>query len=253
MNDNAFRITSYNIHKGFNTGNRRFLLDQIRHAIRVVDADMVFLQEVVGNNLHYHADEHPSATSQFEYLADEIWPHFAYGKNAIYEHGHHGNAILSKHPFVDWHNTDITCSRFSQRGILLGKTEAGLYSLCTHFGLLAFERERQLQALLKLTSEHIPADAPLVLAGDFNDWRLRVHRRLKGAGFREVISDLRGKPARTYPAALPVLPMDRIYYRNLELVDAEVLSGAPWHRLSDHCALSAVFAPLSGRQAQKMN
>ncbi len=38
--------------------------------------------------------------SQFAFLADEIWPHFAYGKNAIYSAGHHGNAILSKHPIL---------------------------------------------------------------------------------------------------------------------------------------------------------
>lgn len=240
-----FRITSYNIHKGFNTGNRRFLLDQIRHAIRVVDADMVFLQEVVGNNIHYHAEQSATATSQFEYLADECWPHYAYGKNAIYEHGHHGNAILSKHPFVDWHNTDISYHPFSRRGILLGRTDSGLYTLCTHFGLLAFERGRQLKLLLKLIDEHIPPNAPMVLAGDFNDWRLYLHRRLKKKGFNEVMCDLRGSPARTYPAAMPVLPMDRIYYRNMQLLDAEVLSGAPWHRLSDHCALTAVFAPFS--------
>ncbi len=44
------KVLSYNVHKGFCASNRRFLLDEIRDNIRQVDADLVFLQEVVGEN-----------------------------------------------------------------------------------------------------------------------------------------------------------------------------------------------------------
>ncbi len=241
MSRQQLRIATYNIHKGFNSGNREFLLHEIRHAIRSLDADMMLLQEVVGHQLSY-AGHHCDTSSQFEFLADQLWPHHAYGKNAIIEAGHHGNAILSKHPFQHWQNTDISHHAFSQRGVLLGQTAMGIYVINTHFGLLAMERKRQLRQLLALIDLQVPHDAPLAIAGDFNDWNRQLDKRFKAAGFREALSDSCGKPARTFPAVLPLFKMDRIYYRNLELVEAHALSGKPWRQLSDHCALSAVFS-----------
>ena len=120
------RLCSYNIHKGICAANSRAILPQLRHSIRTVNADMMFLQEVVGEKqladlrskkVSGAAVEYP----QFEFLADEVWPHYAYGRNALYQTGHHSNAILSKYPFDEWDNTDVSHWRFSQRGILMGK------------------------------------------------------------------------------------------------------------------------------------
>ena len=236
---NAFRVCSYNIHKGFSPSNRRFLLDDIRHAIRAVDADLCFLQEVRGEDLH--PDEHRH-TNQFEYLADSVWPHSAYGHNAIYTKGHHGNAILSKYPFRRVDNFDVSKWFFSQRGILLGHTETDLYLVCVHMGLLAQERKDQTDALIQLIEKHVPPDAALIIAGDFNDMRLVSDKALKPAlSLKEVTSTVFGRTARTFPSSMPLLPMDRIYYRNLDCIEAKVLKGKPWNRLSDHCALTATF------------
>lgn len=236
------RVLSYNIHKGFSFGNTRYLLEEIRHSIRLVNADLVFLQEVVGENQRHHRRINNWAPQQFEYLADEIWPHYAYGKNALYSHGHHGNAILSQHPFESFHNVDVSLIPTSQRGILMGKTTSGIHLICLHFGLLEFERRQQVQQLYQQIEHSIPADAPLIMAGDFNDWRYQSHRTLmSGLKLKEAFCEKFGKPARTHPARLPLFAMDRIYYRNLELVDAEVLRGNPWNKLSDHCALYAEF------------
>lgn len=234
------RICSYNIHKGFSTSNRRFLLDDIRHAIRTVDSDFVFLQEVMGES---HRKRSTHLQNQFEFLADSIWHHKAYGQNAIYDKGHHGNAILSKYPFIEHKNIDVSQWSMSQRGLLLGRTEIGVYLLCAHFGLLAFEREAQLKTLVKLVKKEVPAQAPLIIAGDFNDWNLDIHKKITTQlKVQEACSMAFGKPAKTFPSKFPLLPMDRIYYRNIELVDADVLSGKPWSKLSDHCALAAIFS-----------
>jgi len=236
------RVLSYNIHKGFSFGNTRYLLEEIRHSIRLVKADLVFLQEVVGENQRHHRRVRNWAPQQFEYLADEIWPHYAYGKNALYSHGHHGNAILSQHPFESFHNADVSLLPTSQRGILMGKTTTGIHLACLHFGLLEFERRQQTQRLVQEIEGYVPTDAPLILAGDFNDWRKKSHLVLTSQlKLKEIFCEKTGKPARTFPARFPLLSMDRIYYRNLELVDAELLSGHPWHELSDHCALYAEF------------
>ena len=237
----TLRVCTYNIHKGFCSMNRRFILEQLREAIRSVDADLVFLQEVIGERIDAQPLVNGSRTSQFEFLADEVWPHHAYGKNAVYQKGHHGNAVLSKWPLIHWDNHDVSHWWFSQRGILLGQLENGVYAVCVHFGLLAEERRRQLRQLLHIIAEKIPADAPVMIAGDFNDWRLHLDSRLRHAGFREALSGHSGKPAKTFPARLPLFRMDRIYFRNMALQESTVLEGGAWQRLSDHRALFASF------------
>jgi endonuclease/exonuclease/phosphatase family metal-dependent hydrolase len=239
MSKQTLRICSYNIHKGFSTSNRNFLLQDIRHAIRTINSDFVFLQEVMGQS-HRKGSKH--LDNQFEYLADSIWHHHAYGKNAIYDSGHHGNAILSKHPFIEQKNHNVSLWQFSQRGILMGKTDIGVYLVCVHLGLLTIERDAQVQSLIDMINNEIPSDAPLIIAGDFNDWNLKVDVHVKQAlQVKDAYSTLFNKPAKTFPSKWPLLPMDRIYFRHLHLVDAEVLSGKPWNKLSDHCALAAIF------------
>ena len=47
------------------------------------------------------------------------------------------------------------------------------------------------------------------------------------------------RPARTFPAALPVLRLDRIYTRLARSVTPVVLPNRPWSHLSDHKPLLA--------------
>ena len=149
---------------------------------------------------------------------------------------------MSKHPIVDWENHDLSRWKFSQRGALYGQLDNGIKLLCVHLGLLGRERRHQIRRLRDVIHQVAEPDEPLILAGDFNDWRLvcdRYFRRYQG--FSEVMRTLNGRVARTFPAVMPIMRMDRIYYRNLELLDGAVLSGWPWRRLSDHAALMAVF------------
>ncbi len=238
----TLRVFSYNIHKGFSPGNARYLLKEIRHAIRLVNADLLFLQEVIGENRKHQSRLTNWQDRQFEYLADEIWHHKAYGKNAIYQHGHHGNAILSKHPFNHWKNFDISRWWFSQRGVLHGRLSNGLNVYCVHMGLFSLERQHQAELLVELIDSTAKPGEPLIIAGDMNDWRAKIHRYLQERlAVKEIHQQLNGKPARTFPAALPLLRMDRIYYRGLELLDASTLVEDHWRGLSDHCALYCEF------------
>ena len=96
MKKKGLRVLTYNIHKGFNMSNRRFILHQIREALIAADADLLFLQEMQGRHQRHEkkVKDWPDQ-SQLEFIAEGVWPFFAYGKNAIYNAGHHGNAILS--------------------------------------------------------------------------------------------------------------------------------------------------------------
>jgi endonuclease/exonuclease/phosphatase family metal-dependent hydrolase len=241
MPTNAFRILSLNIHKGFALGPKRLVLSKIRECLRDSGASIVFLQEVVGaNDKHQKSLRAWPSESQLEYLADTVWHHHAYGKNAIYQHGHHGNAILSELPFVRWDNIDASISSFSQRGFLHGTIAGNMHLICVHLGL--FERERSIQVahLIEYINNTVPAHEALILAGDFNDWRLTAHKRLKSAlQLREVHECANGRIARTYPAFLPMLSMDRIYVRGLEINHCESTAGSHWRDFSDHKALIA--------------
>jgi endonuclease/exonuclease/phosphatase family metal-dependent hydrolase len=248
MPDTSIKVLTYNIHKGFSMGNLRFILHDIRDSLRRIDADVVFLQEIHGerNISRKRFDDWPN-NSQFEFLADEVWPHHAYGKNAIYKSGHHGNAILSKYPFIEWENIDVSFMRSASRSLLHGTIQipassTKIHIICIHLGLFGRERARQLSTLVKRISSHVPIDEPLIIAGDFNDWRGRADHHLHHElGVKEVFKNTHGSYARTFPAWLPMLSMDRIYFRGLEITGCRHLHGQPWRRLSDHTPLLAEF------------
>lgn len=236
-----FKILTLNIHKGFSAGNRRFTLERIRENLRQTGSNLVFLQEVIGENAR-HRDtvvDWPES-SQFEYLADSVWEHYAYGKNAIYQHGHHGNAILSELPFSEFSNVDISTMRFSHRGILHGVLENGVHLLCVHLGLFERERGEQTRRLLHHIKTKIPESAPLILAGDFNDWRRKSHRVIqRQCGLIEASETIRQRLPATYPAMLPLLAVDRIYLRGFRVESSSVLRDTAWRQVSDHCAVVA--------------
>lgn len=229
-------------------GNLRFILHDIKDSLRDINADVVLLQEIHGERSisNNRFDAWPN-NKQFEFLADEVWHHHAYGKNAIYKSGHHGNAILSKYPFVEWENIDVSTMRSASRSLLHGTiqipgTRQKIHIICVHLGLFEHERERQLSTLVGRIASHVPSNEPLIIAGDFNDWRGRAEQHLHfDLGVKEVFKNTHGCYARTFPAWFPMLSMDRIYYRGLDVIGCSHLRGQPWRRLSDHTPLLAEF------------
>ncbi len=236
-----FKVLTLNIHKGFSMSNRHFTLERIKQCLKESDSNIVFLQEVSGDNEKRKAEiPNWSDNNQFEFLADSIWDHFAYGKNAIYQHGHHGNAILSELPFSQLHNIDVSLMRISQRGILHGTLENGVHLLCVHLGLFETERLKQTRQLIDYINENIEESQPLIIAGDLNDWRRKVHKQLCDAlAVSEVHQNQHGRVADTFPALFPMLSMDRIYVRGFQVRSAEVMTHTDWRTISDHCALTA--------------
>jgi endonuclease/exonuclease/phosphatase family metal-dependent hydrolase len=249
MEKHRLRVVSYNIHKGFTSGNTKFILKRIREAIQFVHPDLVMLQEVLGHHEgHKQNIEDWPSEPQFEYLADQLWPHFAYGRNAVYSSGHHGNAILSKYPFTFFENIDVSTNRLEKRGLLHGIIELPgrqrpLHAICVHLGLFETERTRQVLKLCDRIESHVPHDEPLIIGGDFNDWRGRASAPLEQKlDVKEAFRSLHGQHARTFPSWLPAFRLDRIYFRGLLVEDAQCLNERPWNELSDHAALVAELA-----------
>ncbi len=243
---NKFKILTYNIHKGFNTGNTNYALKNIKRSIQETASDLVFLQEVIGHHEEHdiRMDDWPTS-AQFEYLADQVWPHFAYGKNAFYTEGHHGNAILSKYPIDFFENEDVSFSRIEKRGILhaqISPEGTPVHVFCIHLGLFEKDRKKQIERLCSRIKRHVPHHAPMIIAGDFNDWNGVAGSIIETElGMKEVFHETEGKHAATFPSFYPVLRLDRIYYRNLRCISSERLHGSLWKKQSDHLPLTAVF------------
>lgn len=245
---NTLRIATFNIHKGVTHFNARFALHYQRDLLRKLHADLVFLQEV--QDVHIKHSKRFSTwptLGQAEFLADAVWPDYAYGKNAVYPAGHHGNALLSKFPIIKTTNEDISSHTSEQRGMLhceinLPGWDTPLHTICVHLGLFALWRRQQLLIVANYIDQHVPTTAPLIIAGDFNDWTMRAGRIFaERLHLHEVFEHHAGKSARSFPSWLPLLRLDRIYVRGFHVKHVEVHSGLQFVKLSDHAILTATL------------
>ncbi|WP_422667780.1 endonuclease/exonuclease/phosphatase family protein [Billgrantia lactosivorans] len=237
------RIMTINVHKGFNVFNRRHILPELRDAVSTLSADMVFLQEVHGEHRKHRLRYHDwPGVPQYEFLADSMWPEFAYGRNAVYPDGDHGNALLSRFPILHYENRDVSIGGTERRGLLHCQLavpgQPTVHAVCVHLGLRHAHRLQQLNLLCKLL-DAIPDDKAVIVAGDFNDWQLKADGVLAECGLHEAFMDWHGRPARTFPARWPLLCLDRIYIRHATCRNPRALYRKPWSHLSDHVPLMA--------------
>ena len=266
------RIATYNIHKGVTSLGQRPRIHSLKRALRTIDAELVFLQEVRGRDelLAVRLDSPILTIAQHEFLAGRLY-HSTYGMNRAYDHGHHGNALLSRYRIMHSENRDVSDNPLESRGILHCAIETGpavVHCYVVHLGLLGMSRKRQTRDLIKFVNETAPANAPIIIAGDTNDWGNQIGDMLRGAlavrevfddretesGFLNTLRRIAGRkpklnPARTFPASNPVLRLDRIYVRGFEVESAEVLHGTRWSRLSDHAPIVATLVLKRRRNA----
>lgn len=245
----SYSLITYNIHKGFGLGTR-FLLPEMQEAVSLMKPDFVFLQEVQG--LHRRKAKRIQQwpdLPQVEFMAQKEWPHYLYAKNAVYQSGHHGNAILSKFPFEKYENINLSLRNRASRSILHAQINIGteaeqvrLHLLCVHLGLFKSERALQCSALMQRIREAVPENEPLIMAGDFNDWRHDLTKPLwDNLQIKEAFVAVQGQHARSFPALKPTFCVDRIYFRGINVAEVYCLDGKPWRNLSDHLPLCAKF------------
>jgi endonuclease/exonuclease/phosphatase family metal-dependent hydrolase len=135
---------------------------------------------------------------------------------------------------------DMSDHRLEQRGLLHVQVQMQQHSvhvIVVHLGLIPASRTRQVMQLLAFITREIPADAPLVVAGDFNDWGSRVGKMMQDAGLSEWFQPR----AWTYPSRLPLVQLDHVYARGLRPTGVMVPHGRIWRQMSDHLPLVAEF------------
>ena len=238
----VLRVATYNIHKGVQGLGpaRRLEIHNLGHAVEQLDADIVCLQEV--RKLHRRQQQffaHWPELPQAEFLAPEGYQ-AVYQTNAVTRHGEHGNALLSRWPVQGHGHEDMSDHRFEQRGLLhvsLAVEGREVHVVVLHLGLIPGSRSRQVAQLARFIAREVPAGAPLLVAGDFNDWNARLRPDLQALGLR----DFQGERLATYPARLPLAQLDYVYARGLTPTGVEIPRGRIWWRMSDHLPLIAEF------------
>lgn len=236
------RIATYNIHKGVQGLGpvRRLEIHNLGHAVEQLDADIVCLQEV--RKLHRTEERYFKRwpeLPQAEFLCPEgYYP--VYQTNATTRHGEHGNALLSRWPIVSHGHEDMSDHRFEQRGLLHVEVQVGrrsVHVIVLHLGLIAGSRVRQIEQMGRFIEREIPRTAPVVVAGDFNDWGGKLRATMHKFGLKDFV----GERAYTYPSRLPLTQLDYVYARGLKPVGLQIPRGRIWWRMSDHLPLIAEF------------
>lgn len=236
------RILSYNVHKFFNLMKTRYFLATLKEYFSAMDLDVVFLQEITGHQPTRYRDQF--VLDPLEHLADEIWDHYIYGKNAVYSSGHHGNAILSKYPVQAWENINISNHRWESRSLLKANIQIQNQNItlaCTHLDLTRRGRANQAKKISSILELDHSSSSPLVLGGDFNDWKGDIAQTFREKGLTDVFSHGEEKMSYTFPGVFPVLPLDKMFYRNLKCTRQAVLNEPRWKKLSDHLPIFAEF------------
>ncbi|HYD75908.1 endonuclease/exonuclease/phosphatase family protein [Ramlibacter sp.] len=238
----VLRVATYNIHKGVQGIGpvRRLEIHNLGHAVEQLDADIVCLQEV--RKLHRREEQYFTRwpeLPQAEFLCPEGYA-AVYQTNATTRHGEHGNAMLSRWPVVSHGHEDMSDHRFEQRGLLHVQVQVGrqdVHVIVLHLGLIAGSRVRQVEQLARFIDREVPRTAPLIVAGDLNDWGGKLRPAMAQIGLK----DFRDDRARTYPSRLPLTQLDYVYGRGLKPQGVEVPRGRVWGQMSDHLPLIATF------------
>lgn len=207
-----FRLLTYNIHKCIGGLDRKYHPDRVIELLRRYEPDIVMLQEVddgVARSKHHR---------QVDLLGDALgFRHRAYQRNVLVKTGAYGNAILSRYPLFDVNHIDLSVPLKKRRRALIAHCRLPynghgrrMLLVNVHLGLAGYERLVQTRRLMSTDILlHTHRHTPVVIGGDFNDVFGVLGRRVfEPSGFLPAVHK-----QRTFPAAMPLRLLDRVFYR----------------------------------------
>ena len=228
-------VGSYNVHKGVGADMRRDP-ERIIQVIREIGGDIVALQEVDRRFGDRKGVLDLGMLTEVTGLSAVPLD----GRLGRLSHGWHGNLLLFRNAEVEEVRA-ITLPGLEARGAIVADlTGAGqpLRVIAAHLGLL--HQSRLLQAA-RLAEEIDGAEGrPTLVMGDLNEWRLGASCSLMPLrkGLRAVKRSSLTVPS--FPARMPVLPLDRIITCNrAELTSIEPHNSPLAKQASDHLPIKA--------------
>jgi endonuclease/exonuclease/phosphatase family metal-dependent hydrolase len=234
------RVVTYNVHKCRGLDGR-IRPERIVRILREIDADIIALQEIVGG-----VDGSPQE-DQAAFIAGALGFSSCLGENRRLNGRAYGNLVLSRYPLHAVSNYDITRNGREQRGCLRVDLEMGgdfmLHVFNVHLGTGFVERRDQGRKLV--TSEILNnrrLHGARIVLGDFNEWTRGLATRLLTAQLESVDIQKYGRRSRTYPAILPLLHLDHVYFDPILKVESVALHRSRAALIaSDHLPLVADF------------
>lgn len=233
-------VVTWNIHKCIGGRDRLYRPERVIDLMRIIHPDFLLLQEVdegADRSLRHR---------QVDLIGNLVGlRHRAYfPTHRLRRSGHYGNAILSRWPLSHVEGLDLTIGARKKRGAVVARAHVrhGEHSrtvlLCNlHLGLAGSERHEQLRRFLAHEPlQRVHHGTPIVFGGDFNDlWGTLGPRHMEPLGFRRA-----GAMLNTFPAFLPIRPLDALYLRGPISVIACGPSAHPLARVaSDHLPVVA--------------
>jgi endonuclease/exonuclease/phosphatase family metal-dependent hydrolase len=226
------KVGSYNIHRCIGS-DMRHDIERVARVIVELSCDTVGLQEV------------DTLDRQIDVLAAATGMRSICGPAPPSDARPLSNALLTTRDFGQVRRHDLTFRGREPRGALDVELSAGGQSvrvIVTHLGLSAAERRAQVQKLLTVV-RGIPADCPVVILGDINEWWPlgRPLRWLHGALGKAPSGG-------SFPVWAPVLALDRLWCRPAAtLLAVEVHRSSSARAASDHFPVKATVAPDAAR------
>jgi endonuclease/exonuclease/phosphatase family metal-dependent hydrolase len=219
-----FVAATYNVHRCVGLDGVR-ALDRIATVIEELEADIVALQEV----------------STPDALAEAARTHMLFGETMP----GYGNAIMARVPLAHVDALDLSVRGKEPRGALHVRAimgEQSLHVIAAHLGLASKERSWQIQEILR----YARGLSPLLVLGDFNEWRPGFLREIDEALGRSV-------PLGSFPSRWPFFPLDRIWLRGGGALRAEltVHRTALTRVASDHLPVRMRVLPARRRTDQQ--
>ncbi len=223
----TIRAVTWNIH-GCVGRDGRHDVERTGRIVKALAPDIAAFQEV---DLRRRASAQPDTQA---YLRACVGDHGHEAWSLSGADGQYGQMLASRYPLTDRRVHDISTPGREPRKIM--ETSVALPRgrrlrvIATHLGLRPFERRRQFTRLREI----VQADtaAPLLLMGDFNEWRER--------SLRQHLCDLfeQCTRLRSFPARFPTLALDRILCRGGAAIESSraVREARP---ASDHLAVMA--------------
>jgi len=228
----AFKVASYNIHKGVGTDRRRDPA-RILNVLNEVGADIVCLQEA---DLRFGTRASVLPRLLIESHTDYVPVPLDVQHDSL---GWHGNAILVRAGIAVESHDIIHIPCLEPRGVVTARLRIGGTALSVfgmHLDLSGLWRVRQARAIAAL-GEAARAEGPVVLAGDINEWR-SVAGCFREFGKHFTLLD----PGPSFPGRRPLGRLDRIMHcERLTARDCGVHRSALAASASDHLPVWAEF------------
>ena len=227
MSASSLRIMTWNVHGTFAL-NPKFDLAGAIALVRKWSPDIVALQEI---------DSRGGGADPFAVLEQAIGGHSVGARSIVTTDGDYGQMLISRFPWAappEIHDISYQ-EREPRRAIVADVAAEGgtVRVIATHLGLSIGERRQQTGKLLTLAHE---IAHPSIIVGDFNDWFWVNSVRTTLA--RQFPVRTRH---RTFPSRWPLMRLDRIYGRHVEIVGSFTDPDA--RAISDHLPVIADIIP----------